>query len=279
MKDDKKKRNAIARVLEAPKKSEAILTEAKRAKVAPRTIERWVKENETAGGAAAPVGRDVVSGNVGSPEKPRETAEDPALKAALGAAGGDGTKPGPTPIGPQDFKDAKAEAKKFCVDTIGSLTQMAGSAIVTTRYSPPLLLSDQAVQKLLELSMLEVGLIEANVDTLHPFLVKWLAGPYQLVGGLVFGQVLRWIGLDNLAKNRGWKDAAKPASPAAGAAAPPPPPHRPAAPPPTAPAFVPPTDGITSEDRSKGPYGNISDAPRGTSPYILPPLIEEPAAA
>ena len=261
MKEEKKRRNAVARVLAAENKGEQIAAEAKRAGVHPRTIERWLEGNKEALAAAPSAGQAAVPSNATPPSEGGNTGENPALKAALDAAaeGAPGSDcPNKVPVTQNDIAAARVDAQQFCLDTVGNITQAIGSVIVTSRYSPPLRLSDKAVQDLLKLSALEDGVIRANVDTLYPILLKWMAGPYQLAGGLIFGQLLRYIGLDNLAKVSGWKEKA----PAAATA--PPPAHvftaRPA-PQATAPPWTPPAEGIKTEDRSEGPFGQVKDAP------------------
>lgn len=259
MVDPKKKRLAVARILNEGSSAE---TEAQKLGISARQVRKWVEAAKAfIPKAPKPEPEKGPSENVTPPSAGTENKPNQALEEALKAAGEGGAPPKDSPPTAGEIVDARLEAKKFCLETIGNITEAIGSVMVTTRYSPPLLLSDAAVKDLLKLTALEVGVIGANVDTLYPFLVKWMAGPFQLVGGLVFGQILRFVGLDNLAKNRGWVEKAGPAAP------PPPPaqfqpvhPPRPA-PAATAPEWTPPAEGIKSEDRTEGPFGQVKDAP------------------
>jgi hypothetical protein len=263
--DPKKRRLAIARILAGDSKPE---DEAKNLQISARQVRSYVAAARAASRAVPPLEAEKPpSENIIPPQPDAVRKPNPALDEALKAAGEPGAPTKDVPPTPTEVVDGRLEMQKFCLETVGNIKSTVGSTMVSFRYSPPLLLSDPAVQKLLDLSRMEHGIIVANAPTLYPILMRWMSGPYQLLGGLVVGQFLMMIGLDNLAKNKGWKDNAAPAVFKAAAAAAPPPPPSPRA---TAPAFVPPTDGITAENREAGPFGKISDAPSVKSEFILP---------
>lgn len=270
MVDPKKKRLAVARILNEGSSAE---TEAQRLGISARQVRKWVEAAKAfIPKAPKPEPEKVPSKNDSPPVAGTEKPKNEALNAALDAAG-EGSKTSADPLpSAQDKVDARLDAERFCIETIGNIKSGIGSTIVSFRYSPPLLLSEQPVQNLIKLSPMEEGLIRANAQTLYPILLRWMAGPYQIIGGLLLGQLLMFVGLDNLAKNRGWVEKEKPAAPppivptvfkaAAGPAA-------------TAPAWKPPAEGIQTVDGTKRPMGQVSDSPAAdpaaVASILLPP--------
>lgn len=197
MKEDKKRRNAVARIMGAENKSEAIAAEAKRAGKSFRTVQRWV---EAAGGGAPSDGQNDVSQNVAPPEKPAENPVlDTLLKEEGGAAGGPGGPPNQAEI-----HQAAVDAENFCVEAYAGLRATLGSMLVSVRYSPPLDATSPEVAKLLKIGVAAELALRANAPRLYPILVKYSSGwaPLLLaVGADAFGM---FVGLEALAKSKGW---------------------------------------------------------------------------
>ncbi len=274
--DPKKRRLAVARILAGDSRPE---DEAQKLGISARQIRTYVKAAReamptvpTPKTAEKPPSENITPPSTEGERKPNPALDD-ALKAA-GEAGAAGVPPKDVPPTAQEVVDGRLDAQKTCLETIGNIKQTIGSTMVSFRYSPPLLLSDQRVQKLLQLSPLEHGIIVANTTMLYPILMKWMSGPYQLLGGLLMGQFLMMVGLDNLAKNEGWEEKPKAAGP---------PPAAPSfvtpskpAPAPTAPAWVPPAEGVKAVDAREGPFGQVKDAPAAdpatVAQIILPPV-------
>ncbi len=201
MKDSMKRRNAVARIAAAENKSDAIAAEAKRAGKSFRTVQRWV---EAAGGSTGD-GQNDVPQNVTPPEKP---AENPVLDTLLKdeGAGGKGPEGPPTPT---EIRAAVVDSEVFCVETIASMQAMAGSFLVSMRYSPPLDATSPEVVKMFALTKPAELAIRANAPRLYPILAKALSNFGALlvaVGGSALGMVM---GLEGLAKSKGWEPKKK----------------------------------------------------------------------
>ncbi len=268
MVDPKKKRLAVARILN---EGSSVETEAQRLNVTARQVRRWVEATKEIlpkppkGPESSP--EKSPSQEVLPPQTGHENKPNPALQEALKAAG---ETSGPVKNAPPtsgEMVDAREDAAKFCLDTIGNVKNSIGSTMVSFRYSPPLRVRDEDVQEVITLSPMDEGLIRANAAELYPILLKWMKGPYQIIGGLAWSAVLMMIGLDGLAKKKGWVDAEKPPAPARPVFVPPVTPVAPAA---TAPAWEPPKEGVQSVDATAGPFGQVKDVPTVPSPYILP---------
>ncbi len=197
MKQDKKRRNAVARILGAENKGEAIAAEAKRTGAHPRTVERWVK---SATAANPDAGQDAVPGNAVPPEKP---AENPVLDKLLEGEGGPG-QINCGPINQGEIHQAAVDAENFCVEAYAGVRATIGSMLVSVRYSPPLDATSPEVAKLLKIGMAAELALRANAPRLYPILVKYSSGWTPLilaVGADAFGMI---IGIEALAKSKGW---------------------------------------------------------------------------
>lgn len=196
MKPEKKRRNIVARVMAAENKSEAVIAEAKRAGVSTRTVERWVESAQK----AVPVGQDVVSETVPSPQEP---VQNPVLDKLLEGEAGGGT----VPVGPPnqtEIHQAAVDAENFCVEAYAGLRATVGSMLVSVRYSPPIDATSPEVAKLLKIGVAAELALRANAPRLYPILVKYSSGWTPLVlavGADAFGMI---VGLEALAKSKGW---------------------------------------------------------------------------
>lgn len=198
-----KRRNIVARVMAAENKTEAVIAEARRAGVAPRTIERWVE----AAKKAPPVGQGDVSENVPPAEKP---AENPVLDKLLG---GD-EKPADGPPTPGEVLTAGKDAEDFCVDAYSGMRSAAGAVLVSMRYTPPLDGSSPEVLKLLQVTKMAELAIRANAPRLYPLLTKYASNWGALIMAIGADAIGMMMGLEGLAKSRGWTPAPKkPAAP------------------------------------------------------------------
>lgn len=197
MKPEKKRRNIVARIMGAENKTEAILAEAVRAGVHPRTVERWV---ENAQAAVPDAGQNAVSENTVPTTKP---AENPVLDKLLQGEGGAGT----VPVGPPnqtEIHQAAVDAENFCVEAYAGVRATIGSMLVSVRYSPPLDATSPEVAKLLKIGVAAELALRANAPRLYPILVKYSSGWTPLilaVGADAFGMI---VGLEALAKSKGW---------------------------------------------------------------------------
>jgi len=202
MKPDKKRRNAVARILEAENKSEQTAAEAKRLGVSTRTMERYV---EAAKAATPSVGQSDVSESTAPPEKgPENTVLESLLKDEAAAVG--------TPGGPPTVVEkhqAAVDAENFCVEAYSGLRATVGSLMVSVRYSPPLDATSPEVAKLLKMGVAAELALRANAPRLYPILVKYSSGWAPLVlavGADAFGMI---VGLETLAKSKGWTSTTK----------------------------------------------------------------------
>lgn len=201
MKDDKKRRNAVARVMAAENKSEAIAAEAKRLGVASRTIERWVE----AAKGPDPVRRDVVSGNDAPPEKtPKDTVLDKLLDKDPAKE-----KPADGPITKGEIAQGAADAEKFCVEAYAGVRAAVGAVMVSWKFAPPLDATSPEVLKVLEMTKAAELAIRANAPRLYPILTRYASNWGALVlaiGADAFGMIL---GLESLARSKGWAPVPK----------------------------------------------------------------------
>ncbi len=197
-----KRRNIVARVMGAENKNDAVMAEAKRAGVSTRTIERWV---EAASKTAPDVGQPVLSETVPSPQKPAENKVlDTLLKDEGQSAGGPSGPPNQT-----ELHQAAVDAENFCVEAYAGLRATIGSMLVSIRYSPPLDATSPEVAKMLKIGMAAELALRANAPRLYPILVKYSSGWTPLVlavGADAFGMI---VGLEALAKSKGWKAGPK----------------------------------------------------------------------
>jgi hypothetical protein len=203
--NEKKRRNIVARVLGAENKTEAVAAEAKRAGVSTRTIERWV---EAAKGTSGGVGQDVVSENVPPAEK---SAENPVLDKLLNEDGKAGKPAGGAPT-LEDYQQAEADAARFCVEAYAGPRAAVGAVLVAMRYSPILDASSPEVQRLLKVTTAAELAIRMNAPRIYPILVRYASGWGPLVLAIGADAIGMLIGLESLAKSRGWAPAPKKAT-------------------------------------------------------------------
>lgn len=197
MKDDKKRRNIVARVMGAENKSEAVAAEAKRAGVSTRTVERWV---EAASKSTVAVGQPVMSENASPLEKP---AENPVLDKLLN----EGAQPGKAAEGPitgTEVARAAADAEAFCIDSYNTTKATVGSVLVSWRYTPPLDPTSEEVLKLLRASKAAELAIRANAPKLYPILAKHAGTWGALIFAVVADAFSMMLAIEGMAKAKGW---------------------------------------------------------------------------
>jgi hypothetical protein len=200
VKDDKKRRNAVARILGAENKTKAVEAEAKRAGVSPRTVERWVEAAKASPTVGQTVGQPVVSENVAPPEKP---AENPVLDTLLQEEGQAG-KPLPGKPTAVEIAAAGVDAENFCVDAYSGIRSAVGSVLVSMRYTPPLDATSPEVLVLLRVSKPAELAIRANAPRLYPILVKYASNWGALFLAVAADALGLLMGLEGTAKAKGW---------------------------------------------------------------------------
>lgn len=184
--------------------------EAMRLNTHKRTVEKWVvaaEEVEKAVEKTAP--QSTIPPEEG-PEKP----ENPALDAALAAAGEESDGEKPAAPGAAAVAEARLDMAAYCLDAIAQFKQAVGGILVTARYTPPLDLAAKDVQKLLAVGPVAQLAVRANAEKLYPMLVKVTQGPGMIYAALAIDTVLMLVGLEALAKQSGWKGASKGDAPA-----------------------------------------------------------------
>ncbi len=204
MKKDKK-RKVVARVLGADNKTAAIMAEAKREGVHPRTVERWIEGTE----ADVPaVRQNAVSENAAPPEN---GSENPVLDTLLkDEAGGDGAAKGP--ITSAEKAAAAVDTAKFCVDAYSEMKSAAGSLLVQWKFAPPLNASSPEVAELFKIGVMVDMALRMNAPMLYPIIAKNMGGWSKLLGLVAadaFGMILA---IQGLAKSKGWKPEARKAT-------------------------------------------------------------------
>lgn len=214
MKNDRDRRMAVARIIDGQASSE---TEAQKLGISKRQVERMVAATRKAIDDGARSAADGTSPKVTSPKATPPERSNPALDAAKKGAGLDGgaADKGPAAIDP---RQAVADMAKYCVETVGMVKVAVFSTLVTMKYSPPLEMMSQDVQKVLGLGPVADAAIRANAPTLYPILVRLMSGPLQLAGGLIIDGLMTVFSLHSMAVGNGWKPKEKPAGQAGGSA-------------------------------------------------------------
>jgi len=250
MKDDRKRRNALARMAAGSRPEE----EAQRLGKSKRTLQRWKAASDVVKTDVSPDVTPLGETPGDSPEK----KPNPALEAALKGAGE--APAGPRPLTEGEIAQAQVDKAEFCVSTINGMRMAAGVQAVKFVFSPPLNATSPEVLALCKLDPFTEMAVRAQADRLYGPLVGFAANPYVLYIALGVSTVGMFIGISKLAEARGWepkKKAERAPTPADFAAQLKP---KPAEPPPEAP----PTPASMKGSET------IVDAP-------LPPPPEEPS--
>lgn len=187
-------------------------TEAQRLNLSKRNVERMVAATRKVMEDAGKTTSGTTSPTVQPSGATSQKGSNPSLEAAKRGAGLDGgatSAAGAAAAG----QAAVVDMQQQCVDQVGMMWTGGFSALVSMKYSPPLDLMSQEMQKAVALPPLAETVIRTNAPTLYPFLSKLMSGPYQLVAGLAIAACTAWMGIHAAAVRAGWAPKAKAPAP------------------------------------------------------------------
>ncbi len=201
MPTEAQKRNAIARLFDGTSKYE---TEAQRLGVNVRTLKRWVSSARALAPKTKAAPKDAPEDAPPPDDTPTEEGQEtPVLERLLEDEGGaPQARKGPPTAG--ELQKSLAEMETFCVQTYGGLRAAVGSVLVSARYTPPLDAMSPEVLGCFRVGQAADLAIRMNAPKIYPILVKFSSNWGALLAAIAMDAFGLIIGLEGLAKSKGW---------------------------------------------------------------------------